>query len=150
MVNNAPTKIHPLVNPLKINILVFNEDANGLLATYTPEQNVSLMNQYTYGARTAGYDYIISWNGWYPRTPFDIYVPNSTQLANQKAYFDLANTGVLHSDYNIDMRVVNNIGGGEGQPQNPMFYSDYLHLRNIGYNLIANEIISKAILKIFY
>ncbi len=48
------------------------------------------------------------------------------------------------------MRNVANIGGAEGQNQNSTFNSDYLHLKTIGYSLVANEIVSKALLRFFY
>jgi len=136
IVDNAPTNIYPLVNPAKLNILVINEDANGIfIDDYTAEKNLQLMNTYISGAYKAGYNYVISWNGWYPRTPFDIFTPTADDLLRQKTYFDLANTpGKLYSNKNADMRTATNIGGAEAQAQNATYFNDYLHLKQAGYD----------------
>jgi hypothetical protein len=136
IVDNAPTNIYPLVNPAKLNILVINEDANGIfIDDYTAEKNLQLMNQYISGAYKAGYDYVISWNGWYSRLPFDIFTPTSDDLLRQKTYFDYANTtGKLYSNYNVDARTATNIGGAEGQSQNATYNADYIHLETPGYD----------------
>jgi hypothetical protein len=136
-VNNAPTNIYPLVNLSKLNILVINEDANGIfIDDYSTERNLQLMNTYISGAYKAGYDYVISWNGWYPRIPFDLFTPTTDDLLRQKNYFNLANTvGNIYSNKNADMRTANNIGGGESQSQNATYFNDYLHLKQAGYDM---------------
>jgi pyruvate/2-oxoacid:ferredoxin oxidoreductase beta subunit len=136
MVNNASTKTYPLPNPSKVNILVLNEDANGIfIDDYTASYNLQLMNVYISGAFKAGYDYVITWNGWYPRTPFDLFTPTADDLLRQKTYFDLANTAnKLYSNKNTDMRNANNIGGAEAQAQNATYFNDYLHLKKAGYD----------------
>jgi len=135
MVNNAPTKTYPLVNPSKLNILILNEDANGLfIGDYSAELNLQLMNTYISGAFKAGYDYVITWNGWYPRLPFDLFTPTADDLLRQKNYFNLANTSALISNLNIDMRTATNVGGAEGQNQNATYFNDYLHLKQAGYD----------------
>lgn len=149
MLTNASAKTYPLVITDAINILVLNEDANGILVDgYTPAQNVSLMNQYITGAKAAGYDYVVSWNGWYPRLPFDLYSPTPTALSNQKSYFNLANSGQLLSDVNADMRTCTNVGGAEGQNQNATHFNDYLHLKVAGYDEVAVKI-KEAIINFF-
>lgn len=150
MVNNASTKTYNKVVATKINILVLNEDANGLLINYTTQQNIDLMNQYIDGAFNAGYNYVVTWNGYYPRIPFDLYTPSTLQLDRQHNYFAQANNGVLRSDFNVDMRLADTIGGmSRTQNQDKKYFNDYLHLREHGYKILANEIITKGLSKIF-
>jgi len=80
------------------------------------------------------YDYVITWNGWYPRLPFDLFTPTADDLLRQKNYFNLANTNALISNLNIDMRTATNVGGAEGQNQNATYFNDYLHLKQAGYD----------------
>jgi lysophospholipase L1-like esterase len=150
MVTNAPTKTYNKIATNKINILVLNEDANGLLTTYTTQQNIDLMNQYIDGAYSAGYDYVISWNGYYPRLPYDLFNPTTTQLNRQHDYFEQVNNGALRSDFNVDMRLAPKIGGmSRTQNQDKRYFNDYLHIREEGYKILANEIITKGLSKIF-
>ena len=149
MVTNAPTKTLNKVVAGKINILVLNEDANGLLDNYTSDQNVTLMNQYIKLAYEAGYDYVITWNSSYPRLPYDLFTPSTLQLDRQHEYFEKANTGFLNSDINVDMRLNAKIGGARNQNQDKKYFNDYIHFTEYGYFEIADEIINKAFLKIF-
>jgi len=136
MLNNAPSKILPLVKTERINILVLNEDANGILQDgYTAQYNLDLMNQYVNLAKNNGYDYVISWNGWNLRTPYDIFIPTQTAVNHQISYFDLANTTALTSDLNIDMRNALYVGGGVGLPKNPTYDIDYIHRTLLAYEL---------------
>jgi hypothetical protein len=135
MFNNAPTKIFPLVKTDRVNILVVNEDANGILQDgYTAEYNLQLMNQYIASAKANGYDYVMTWNGWNLRTPYDIFIPTESAVNHQIAYFDLANTSALASDLNIDMRNALHVGGGVGLSKNPMTDLDYIHRTLFSYD----------------
>jgi len=151
MFNNAPTGVYTLPNPNKYNILILNEDANGILQDgYSEFRQLQLMNQYISGAYRAKFDAIITWNGWYARTPFDIFQPTAPNLLNFKNYCNLANTeGKLYSNVNIDMRLLPTVGGEENQPQNPAVNIDYLHLNNAGNNEVADRIISHGFNQLF-
>ena len=151
MVNNATANIYSLVNPSKYNILIVNEDANGIFQDdYSEFKNLQLMNQYISGAYRSKFDAIISWNGWYARTPFDLFIPTTDDLLRFKNYCDLANTeGKLYSNINVDMRLCANVGGAEGQAQNSTYFNDYLHLKALGYDEVANRLITHGINQLF-
>jgi len=135
MVNNAPSKILPLVKTDRINILVLNEDANGILQDgYTAQYNLQLMNQYIALAKNNGFDFVISWNGWNLRKEYDIFIPTQTAVDNQVAYFDLANTPALTSDINIDMRTALYVGGGVGLYKDSNYDLDYIHKKIPAYD----------------
>jgi len=151
MFNNAPNGVYTLVNPSKYNILIVNEDANGMYQDdYSEYRQLQLMNQYISGAYRAKYNAVISWNGWYARTPFDLFVPTANDLLCFKNYCNLANTeGKLYSNANVDMRLCPTVGGEENQPQNPAVNIDYLHLNNTGNNKVADRLISHGFNQLF-
>jgi len=151
MFNNAPNGVYTLPNPNKYNILIVNEDANGILQdSYSEYRQLQLMNQYISGAYRAKFDAIITWNGWYARLPHDLFQPTAQNLLNFKNYCNLANIeGKLYSNANVDMRLCTNVGGVEGQNQNGTYFIDYLHLTNTGNNEVADRIISHGINQIF-
>lgn len=153
MFNNASgvNGVYSRPNPTKYNILIVNEDANGILQDgYSEFRQLQLMNQYISGAYRAKYNAVISWNGWYARLPHDLFQPTAQNLLNFKNYCNLANTdGKLYSNINVDMRNAPNIGGSENQVQNATYFIDYLHLNNNGNDIVANEIINNGINQIF-
>lgn len=149
MVTNGPTKTLNIVAPGKVNILILNEDANGIgTDDYTPEYNLQLMQQYCSAAYRAGYDFVITWNGYYMRTPY--YSGTTTDdLTRMTAYYNLANSGALNSNKNVDMRNAPNIGGAAGQAQNATYNADWIHLTTAGYTSLANYLITNGIQQIF-
>lgn len=151
MFNNAPTGVYTLPNPNKYNILIVNEDVNGIYQDdYSEFRQLQLMNQYISGAYRAKYNAIITWNTWYARTPFDLFVPTSDDLLRFKNYCNLANTpNKLYSNANVDMRNATGIGGVENQVQNGTYFIDYLHLNNTGNDIVAQRIIDYGINEIF-
>jgi hypothetical protein len=153
MFNNASgvNGVYSRPNPSKYNILILNEDANGMLQdSYGEYRQLQLMNQYISGAYRAKFDAIITWNGWYSRVPADIFQPTAQNLLSFKNYCNLANTdGKLYSNVNVDMRLCPNVGGDEGQAKNLDYFIDYLHLNNTGNNEVADRLISHGINQIF-
>jgi hypothetical protein len=153
MFNNASgvNGVYSRPNPSKYNILILNEDANGMLQdSYGEYRQLQLMNQYISGAYRAKFDAIITWNGWYSRLPHDLFQPTAQNLLAFKNYCNLANTeGKLYSNVNVDMRQCTNVGGGENQNQNPLVNIDYLHLNNTGNNEVADRLITHGFNTIF-
>lgn len=153
MFNNAQTTngVYSLVNPNKYNILILNEDANGMLQdSYGEHRQLQLMNQYISGAYRAKFNAVITWNGWYARLPHDLFQPTAQNLLAFKNYCNLANTeGKLYSNVNVDMRLANLVGGDENQNQNPAVNTDYLHLNNTGNDIVAQRLIDYGINQIF-
>jgi len=153
MFNNASgvNGVYSRVNPAKYNILILNEDANGILQdSYGEFRQLQLMNQYISGAYRAKFDAIITWNRWYPRLPHDLFQPTAQNLLAFKNYCNLANTSErLYSNANVDMREAPNIGGVENQNQNATYFIDYLHLNNTGNDIVAQRLIDYGINQIF-
>ena len=150
MIANASTNIDPNIDALKTNLLIVNEDANDILVqSKTGQENYDNMNTYVTARYAAGWDYVIVWNGWYPRTPYDLYTPSQAQLDAQFDYFELINATPL-GDVNVDMRLNNSIGGfTRAVAQDPVYFNDYLHLLATGYDQAAAEIQNRGILNIF-
>ena len=150
MISGASAKIDPNVDVLKTNVLIVNEDANGILVdSVSGADNYTDMNTYVTARYSAGWDYVIVWNGYYPRTPYDLYTPSQAQLDAQHDYFTLINATPL-GDVNVDMRLNESIGGfTRAVAQDPVYFNDYLHLNATGYDQAAAEIQNRGILNIF-
>lgn len=159
MLANAPTKIYPLVNPAKENILVVWEDVNQILSgERTAMQTLSDINAYCQGARIAGYDTIYLITGYNSRRPYElwdtvneVYVPLTINPADElewQSYFQLITdqTNTIW-DRRLDLRDAPNIGGAieqawQGVPE----FQDYIHLTALGYDIVADEVVNKLIL----
>lgn len=147
MLTNASTKIDPLVDKAKTNILVVWEDSNDILrGNVTGQQNYDNMAAYIAGRRAAGYDKVILITSYYPRTPYgygwDEFLPE------QKAYFELVDATPL-GDVRVDMRNEPNVGGPEGEPIDSTYFADFVHLKDLGYEKVADYVIAKGINKLF-
>lgn len=153
MYNNAITTngVYSLVNPNKYNILIVNEDVNGIFQDdYSEYKQLQLMNQYISGAYRAKYNAVISWNTWNCRTPYDLFVPTTNDLLMFKNYCNFANTDAkLYSNINVDMRLADGVGGAENQAQNSTYFIDYLHLNNTGNDIVAQRLIDYGLNQIF-
>jgi hypothetical protein len=158
MRDNFDTRILPLVNANKTNILIFGEDANDVLGGHvTGQQNFDLAVEYAQKAKNAGYNQVILWTGWYPRTALQSW----SIMDEQHNYFELvksANINTVPWDAVVDMRDNNAFRWGKLPYATPLtqaetdeqatYFVDYLHLTALGYDKVSEEIINEGILNL--
>lgn len=140
-------KITSRVKAGYINILVVNEDINGILNDgATAQANFDNMNAYCQIAKNAGYDYILHWTTYYPRIPYNSAawdLGDPSRLDVQNDFFTLvanADLQTVNWDSHRDLRNAPNLGGAREQSKNSHFY-DSVHLADIGYQEIQTEVI---------
>lgn len=147
---NASTKIDVLVNQSKTNICVVWEDANDILVSgKTGQQNFINMKTYVNNRFKAGFNYVVVIGGYYPRLPYDIFTPTQSALNEQHNYFELLKNDNIFCSAYMDLRNNSLIGGGRNQNQNSTFYSDYIHLKTVGYDHIYNDFVNFIIKRLF-
>ena len=158
MRDNFDTRILPLVNANKTNILIFGEDANDILGgNVTGQQNFDLAVEYAQKGKNAGYNQVILWTGWYPRTAQQ----SVAIMDEQHNYFELvksANINTVPWDAVVDMRDNNAFRWGKLPYATPLtqaetdeqatYFADYLHLTALGYDKVSEEIINEGILNL--
>lgn len=158
MLLDAVTQIDPLVNPAKTCVYYHWEDVNAILNVngagighgVTPQQNYDDHETLASGRKTAGYDYVVYATGYYPRTPYNDPawdVGNPSPLDFQKEFFDLGK--VPSADVLVDFRLNVDIGGVEGQAQDPLLFSDGVHLLNDGYEKLATNAVGSYLWAVF-
>lgn len=142
MVNNYAVNVAPHYDAAKDNYLIVCEGENGFDNDfYTGQDNLNLMNQYIALAKATGWN-VISWGAWYKRTPYSP-ADNAIRRSNRKDYLNLAANEGLNSDYHLDMRTLDHVGGVQGLPQDPIYNVDWIHLTAAGYDIVAKEITRK-------
>jgi len=142
MVANYTANVAPSYDGTKANYLIVAEGENGFdNDTYTGQDNLDLMNDYIALAKATGWT-VITWGAWYKRTPYSV-SDNATRRSNRKDYLDLAAAGGLNSDYHLDMRTLDNVGGVQGLPQDATYNVDWIHLTAAGNDILAAKILEK-------
>lgn len=157
MLSRLSATILPLVDNTKTNVIVAWEDVNAILNDgRTAEQNKSDFDNYFTQCKNAGFNHCILLTGYYPRLKLDgtYNQPtwnqgNPSPLDIQEDYFDLCQLGVNNCDVVVDLRNANNIGGARAQTVNTTYFADSVHLKDLGYNEVANSCINNGILQIF-
>jgi hypothetical protein len=166
MLSDVDTQIYPLAVEGKENILVVWEEANAILqldngydnsAKVTAQENYDDMVTYCQGAKTAGFQHCIVVTGYLPRksangnyeiSGYNVY-PSSVDTMEE--YCNLIKNATISSvpwDYHVDLRDAANIGGVKGQQKDATYFTDYIHLTNAGYDIVAQNVITE-INKIF-
>jgi len=158
MLADKDTQILPLVNTAKLNILVLWEDVNQLFGGggfIRGRTHFNKMKNYAQEAKSAGFDKVIVLTSYYFKKDADgifrnvagtdvSYVEDIDDASDTLAvYFDLvknlANTDAPW-DYSIDLRDSPNIGGGRSEIKDNTYFSDFIHLKTPGYQIVANEV----------
>lgn len=159
MIADASTQIDTKVDASKINVIVAWEDVNAILNDgRTASQNFDDMETYFSGRKTAGYNYGILIGGYYPRIRINGTYNNSawdtgspSPLDNQHDYFELLSNASGQSwDVLVDLRNNAIIGGARAQQlSDNTYFNDSVHLQNVGYDQVVNDVIQNGLLSIF-
>ena len=141
---DAPTNIHPRVVTAKNNFIIMWEDINSFVSlNYSADDQWQAVKEYFDGCRAAGYNNLILITGYHPRQH-----PYNPEGIRQRDIFiqRVLDTPIAEAswDYHIDLNEASNIGGAKGLLQNEYFH-DMVHLKPIGYDIVANTVINKIL-----
>lgn len=163
---DVATRIYPLAETGKDNILIAWADANSIIQILsysdgTTPDNSSKVNettQYndyvTYFTGATDFQNKILITGFMPRVDgngdYKITLPSGVTLTIDPASVDTLETfydNVKNADistvpwtHHIDLRDLPNIGGVKGQTIDSIYFADYLHLQTAGYNEIVTKL----------
>lgn len=158
MLLDVDTRVYPLAETGKTNVLIAWEDANSIIKfandssgqndnKVTPQENFADFEAYFSGA--TGFDKKILITGYHPRKNVNgFYALNSTvftdaSIDEQEVFFNLVRDAPIYSvpwDYVIDLRDLPKVGGLKGQNEDAAYFADYIHLQLIGYDEIAFKV----------
>jgi hypothetical protein len=143
MINDANTQIVSLIDNTKYNIIIAWEDVNQILNIgSTAQQSYDLFS--TYFSLCSGFDLKILVNSPYPRTMGGDFHGTTYDWSDevrlqQKNFFELIKTKNGWNDV-VDLRLNSKIGGRELQEYNPIYFADWAHQTQLGYNESAYEV----------
>lgn len=155
MLQNYEVKIIQHYDPAKYNIVFVWEDVNGIFPSSAQEQ-FDYMKTYTQRAKEAGFEKVVVLTSYYHRPEADgEYRTNEGAVVNKTSieaatvrlneYYNLihnANPADVYYDHAIDLRLAPHIGGAEGTIKDPTYFWDYIHLTDLGYQVVADEAIA--------
>ena len=147
----------------KTNVLIYSESVNAILnydlkgdseGAATGQVNFDDFALYDEKMRNAGYDYLIRWLCYYPRTPFNRSEWTQEVRDRQKDYFNLVTTANESGtnktwDQLSDLRNSLTLGGDENQSLDASYFSDSVHLICDGNKELSDFIYEDSFLKIF-
>lgn len=158
MLLDVDTRVYPLAETGKTNVLLAWEDANSIIKflndssgqndnKVTPQENFDDFVTYFTGA--TGFDKKVLITGYHPRKNVNgFYALNSTvftdaSIDEQEEFFNLVRDAPIDTvpwDYVIDLRTLPNVGGVKGQDEDATYFADYIHLQAAGYDEVAEKV----------
>jgi len=159
MLSNISSKILPLYDNSKYNVIVAWEDINAILNdARTAQQNFDDIENYITQCKTAGFELCVLVTGYYPRKNLDgtynqaVWTDGSpNRLDKQHDYFAMCKAQPPDNvDLHIDLRECPVIGGlMRGATIDENYWNDSNHLVDPGYDIIA-QFINKKIMEKLY
>jgi len=120
------------------------EDANSFASLdYSAEDQWQAVKEYFDGCKAAGYDNLILITGYYTR---EFAYPPEGEIQRDLFIQRVLDTPIAEApyDYHIDLNEAPNIGGAKGLLRNEYFH-DHIHLKPIGYDIVADIVINKIL-----
>jgi len=158
MMQDRTTQVLPLANSSKTNILFLWEDVNGLFQNNAAgaQAHFDNMKLYAQDAKNAGFQKVVLLTSYYFKKDADSIFRNIVgtdvsyvELAGGTSdildiYFDLvtnSNISDVPWDYHIDLRNAPNIGGLRNRVKDNNYFTDFIHLTDLGYQRVAEQVI---------
>jgi hypothetical protein len=155
MLADYATRIAPLYDSEKTNVLIFWEDANQIFngAGSTDSELITIQNDYSVLAKATGYEYQILVNSHNVRKNLDN-TWNAAYTEAKRNYKIAYNSRVISEqignvDKVVDLIPNSKIGGEIGLIYDTNYFQDQIHPNYAGYMEVYNEILVNGIMKLF-
>jgi lysophospholipase L1-like esterase len=154
MLQDYEEKLIQYYDPARYNMIFVWEDVNGIYPNSALQQ-FEQVKTYTQTAKEAGFEKVVVLTSYYHRPEADgEYRTNAGAVVDKSSieaatarlndYYDLihnADPATVHYDHAIDLRLAPHIGGAENTVLDPTYFYDYIHLTDLGYQVVADEVI---------